>query len=66
MTWNDIKKKAAALGVQPGKMKKPELILAIQVAEGNTPCFGTNVSDCPYADCCWWDDCAAERAKAKA
>lgn len=53
----DIKKKAKALGVNPGKLKKPELILAIQKAEGNTPCFGTGTPACPYLDCLWRNDC---------
>jgi hypothetical protein len=66
MNWNDVKKKAVALGVQPGKMKKPELIRAIQTAEGNTPCYGEARTDCPYTDCCWLADCAAEGRKATA
>ncbi|MDD5306706.1 MAG: SAP domain-containing protein [Deltaproteobacteria bacterium] len=66
MNWNDTKKKAIAIGVQPGKMKKAELIRAIQTAEGNTPCYGTNRGDCPYTDCCWFEDCAAEYRKTMA
>ncbi len=53
----DIKKKAKSLGINPGKMKKAEAILAIQKAEGNTPCFGTGTPACPYRDCCWREDC---------
>ena len=37
MTMNEIKAKAKALGVEPGKMKKVELIHAVQIAEGCTP-----------------------------
>jgi len=57
MNISQIKAKAKALGVTLGKLKKPELILAIQKAEKNTPCFGTGASTCPYTDCCWRSDC---------
>ena len=53
----DIKAKAVKLGINPGKLKKSELILTIQKTEGNTPCFGTGTSDCPHLKCCWRDDC---------
>jgi len=53
----EIKKKAKTLGVEAGKLKKAELILAIQKAEGNTPCFGTGTPACPYLACCWREDC---------
>lgn len=57
MKLPDIKKKAKTMGVEPGKMKKAELILAIQRAEGNAACFGTGSPACPYLDCCWREDC---------
>jgi len=53
----EIKMKAQALGLTPGNMKKPELIQAIQVAEGNTPCFGKSNGRCLYTDCCFMQDC---------
>lgn len=53
----DIKAKAQALGVNPGKLKKADLILAIQKAEKNTPCFGTGTPACPHMICCWRIDC---------
>lgn len=53
----DIKGIAVRKGVAPGKMKKNELILAIQKAEGNTACFGTGTEACPFLDCCWRKDC---------
>jgi hypothetical protein len=55
----DIKEIAKQKGVNPAKLKKHELILAIQKKEGNTPCFGTGTEDCPYRDCCWRKDCIA-------
>jgi hypothetical protein len=57
MKLQDIKNKAKRAGVNPGKLKKHELILAIQKAEGNTPCFGAGTPACPYMDCCWREDC---------
>ena len=57
MGMQEIKMKALSLGLTPGNMKKPELIHAIQVAEGNTPCFGKCNGRCPYTDCCFMQDC---------
>lgn len=52
-----IREKAKALGITPGKMKKAELIHAIQQAEGYTPCFGKSNGHCPYTECCFRGDC---------
>ena len=57
LTMGQIKQKALSVGVQPGKMKKTELIRSIQKAEGYTPCFGTSNEQCPYTDCCFMADC---------
>jgi len=57
MKVNEIKAKAKALGINPGKLKKSELIIAIQKAEKNTPCFGTGTASCLQMDCCWRSDC---------
>lgn len=57
MKMPDIKKKAQAVGVNPAKFKKADLIRAIQKAEGNNACFGSGTSACPYMDCCWREDC---------
>lgn len=53
----EVKKKAKIVGLIPGKIKKTDLIWAIQKAEGNTTCFAENDGNCPYLDCCWLDDC---------
>ena len=59
MTLAEIKKTAEAKGVKPAKMKKDELIRAIQTAEGNIACFATEAADgCPEAGCLWKSDCA--------
>jgi len=57
MTMTQIKAKAKTLGVIPGKMKKAELIHAIQATEGCTPCYGRSNGDCPWLECCWRSDC---------
>jgi len=57
LTMTEIKAKAKGLGVEPRKMKKVELIHAIQIAEGCTPCYGRSHGDCPWTECCWRGDC---------
>ena len=57
MKLPQIRQKAKALGIDPVKMKKAELILAIQKAEGYTLCYGTGTPACPHAACCWREDC---------
>jgi len=59
MNIAEIKNRAKKLGIIPGKLKKEELILSIQKAEGNTPCFGTGTEACPYLNCYWRHDCIA-------
>lgn len=56
-----IKEKAKNLGITPGKMKKAELIHAIQHAEGNTACFGRSDGQCGNIDCCFMQDCLKTR-----
>ncbi|MHC4726458.1 MAG: Rho termination factor N-terminal domain-containing protein [Planctomycetota bacterium] len=57
MGMPQIKMKAKSLGINPGTMKKPELIHSIQVAEGYSPCFGMSGGHCDYTDCCFIKDC---------
>jgi len=57
MSMPETKMKAKMLGITPGKMKKAELIHAIQQAEGCTPCFGRSGGQCSYTDCCFMRDC---------
>ena len=59
MKLADIKQKALNLQINPLRMKKPDLIRAIQKAEGNTQCFGSSAPDCPQTNCCWRKDCMA-------
>jgi hypothetical protein len=57
MRMPEIRLKAKALGITPSKMKKADLIHAIQVTEGCTPCFGGSNGQCSYIDCCFMSDC---------
>jgi hypothetical protein len=65
MKLDEIKKKASELGIETKGQKKAGLILKVQKAEGNTPCFGQNDGNCPFADCCFWKDCITEHKKKK-
>lgn len=59
MTIYDIRKKAGDMGIRRfTRMRKPDLIRAIQMAEGNIPCFGTERCDyCRELSCLWRADC---------
>lgn len=58
MKLEEIKAKAKTLGVAPGKMKKAELIRAIQQAEENPCCFATGQGEiCGQNGCLWRRDC---------
>jgi hypothetical protein len=57
MKMTQIRQKAKDLGIEPGQMKKAELIHAIQRAEGYSPCYGTAQGWCQYEDCCFRGDC---------
>lgn len=57
MTMPQIRTKAQSIGIDPGGMKKPELIHAIQMKEGYSPCFGTSGGHCDYTECCFIADC---------
>ncbi|MBU0675832.1 MAG: SAP domain-containing protein [Proteobacteria bacterium] len=57
MKMMEVKDKAKMMGVKSGKMKKSELIKAIQVAEGYHACFGSGTEQCPQMECSWREDC---------
>ncbi|MCX5876906.1 MAG: hypothetical protein NT087_11560 [Deltaproteobacteria bacterium] len=52
-----VKEKAKQLGIQVGKMKKVDLIRAIQSKEGNFPCFETAKDYCNQLTCAWRKAC---------
>lgn len=50
----EIKEIAQQRGIKAGKMKKSELVRAIQSAEGNEPCFEAGkAASCDQAGCSW-------------
>ena len=58
MKFNEIQKMAKGMGINTFKMKKIEMIKAIQGAENNIECFGTSrVEYCEELACLWRDDC---------
>jgi hypothetical protein len=58
MKMDDIKEIARQRGLNPAKMKKIDLIRAIQADEGNPACFTTGYKKgCGQADCIWRKDC---------
>jgi hypothetical protein len=60
-SMSDIKEMGKKLGVNAAKMQKPELIRAIQKAEGNIPCFATGLTSCSELKCCWRDECISKK-----
>jgi len=62
MDMRQLRVKAKNAGVNPGKMKKTDLIRAIQNAEGFTTCYGHSNGYCPQEACCFRDDCLKIRA----
>lgn len=57
MNVKEIKEIAANIGINPGKMKKADLIRTIQSTEGNNPCFQSGRDNCDQTGCSWWNDC---------
>ncbi len=57
MNMTEIIKKAKSIGIDPGRMKKTELIRSIQTAEGCVPCFGSTDGECAHTECCFAQDC---------
>jgi len=58
MKLQKIKAIAQKMGINPDNMEKAELIRAIQRAEGNRDCFGTDaVKECGQINCLWRNDC---------
>lgn len=59
MTVGEIREQAKTLGIkQSAKMRKGDLIRAIQNSEGNHGCFGAKWRmECAEEQCCWRGDC---------
>ncbi len=58
MKLDEIKEIAKQHNIKAGKMKKADLVRAIQEAEGNDICFETGSADsCGQGACLWREDC---------
>ena len=58
MKLDAIREIAKKHGIKTARMKKADLIQAIQQAEGNEQCFETGKSEtCGQDDCSWREDC---------
>ncbi|MBV5338852.1 MAG: SAP domain-containing protein [Deltaproteobacteria bacterium] len=58
MKLEEIKGIAKQHNIKVGKMKKAELVRAIQLAEGNEVCFESGqASECGQDECLWRSDC---------
>lgn len=58
MDVDEIKAIAGKKQVKVGKVTKKELVRAIQLAEGNSPCFATKTSKiCSQNNCLWREYC---------
>jgi hypothetical protein len=54
----DIKEIAAQKGLRAGRLKKEELVRAIQETENNVACYMTDqVDSCGQVACLWRADC---------
>ena len=60
MNYNEIRKMAIDMGINTHRMKKHDLVRAIQKTENNMECFGTpRVDYCNEEICLWRDDCVS-------
>lgn len=58
MRFNEIRKMAKAMGINTYRMKKIDIIRAIQRREQNPECFATDrVRYCNEHECLWRKDC---------
>ncbi|MDA3969725.1 MAG: hypothetical protein PF442_00070 [Desulfobulbaceae bacterium] len=63
MNMTEIKTTAKGLGIQVRKMRKGDLIRAIQSKEGNFPCFETAKEYCSQKACRWRESCLPVKKK---
>ncbi len=58
MKINDVRKIAKGMDINTYRMKKEDIIRAVQRAENNIVCFATErVGSCNEDKCLWRDDC---------
>lgn len=59
MKLDEIKEIAKSHNIKAGKLKKAELVRAIQQSENNDVCFETGTADnCGQDNCLWREECA--------
>lgn len=61
MKMTELRDKAKGLGLRPGKMKKTELVRAIQKQEGFSDCYGRSCGACQNVGCSFISDCLKVR-----
>ena len=57
MKFREVQQRAKSVGVRCVGVKRPDMIRAIQQAEGNLPCFARSNGGCSQTGCCWRADC---------
>ncbi len=58
MRFQEIRKMAKDVGISTHRMKKTDIIRAIQGAENNIECYGTErVDSCHEQECLWRSNC---------
>lgn len=58
MKFNEIRKIAKGMQINTYRMKKTDIIRAIQKLENNIECYGTErIKNCNEDKCLWRDDC---------
>ena len=58
MNMQELRAIAKSHNISPGRLKKTELIKAIQTEEGNFDCYSTAYSgERDQLDCLWREDC---------
>ncbi|MFH2012593.1 MAG: Rho termination factor N-terminal domain-containing protein [Pseudomonadota bacterium] len=66
MNFNEVRRMAKDLGINTAKMKKTDVIRAIQRAENNIDCYATGrVNDCYELLCLWKSECLSKNNKEK-
>lgn len=62
MNMEEVRNHARTKGVNPGRLKKTDLIRAIQLANGDVPCYATlQRFHCSDKECLWSADCKKEK-----
>ncbi|MBI5418894.1 MAG: Rho termination factor N-terminal domain-containing protein [Deltaproteobacteria bacterium] len=63
MKIQELRVIAKARGIKTARMRKGDIIQAIQQDEGNFVCFGTAADGyCDQYECAWREDCLPEPA----